>query len=310
MMTRLTKSSYMKIVLVCLLCLTICGTLVGGFGCVRNFADSWRSPWDNYKGSWMNDSTVATGSFEIGASDVNDLAISWLAGKVDVKVVGDSETRGNIIIQESDSAKPPLRWRQTNGKLEIDYGNVQGLLGCSQLSFSSKDLTVLVPKSRADKFDSIELDAASGEYKLDGLGCKRFVLDQASGNVRFANFDAENFTLNLASGAVVYEGEIHGALNSDQASGSAVFDLKLNDPRSAALSLASGEMKLMLPKPGFSVALDKMSGNFSSDYELFSNGNVFYSKADGEGIDALAADDAATKISMNMMSGNFVIGKS
>lgn len=162
MMTHLTKSSYMKIVLVCLLCLTICGTLVGGFGCVRNFA----------------------------------------------------------------------------------------------------------------------------------------------------NFDTENFTLNLASGAVAYEGEIHGALNSDQASGSAVFDLKSNDPRSAALSLASGEMKLMLPEPGFSVTLDKMSGNFSSDYELFSNGNVFYSKADGEGVDALGADDAATKISMNMMSGNFVIGRS
>lgn len=304
-MARLTKSSYIKIVLVCLLCLTICGTLVGGFGCARNFAASWKSPWDNHVESWANDSESSTGSFEVDASDVSDLAISWLAGKVDVRAVEDSETQGNIVVRESDSTKPALRWRQRSGKLEIDYGNIQGLLGCSTLNHAGKDLTILIPKSMADKLKSIELDATSGEYRLDGLGCKHFTLDQASGNVQIANFSAENFSLNLASGAMQYEGEILGALNSDQASGNAMFDLRSANPKTAALSLASGEMKLMLPNPGFSIALEKMSGSFSSDYDLLSNGNTFYSQVDSE-----IATGNESKITMDMMSGNFVIGKS
>ena len=268
-MAHLTKNSYIKISLITLLCLMICGTITGAFYFVERILNPLGS-------HWGDDSNSSSGSFSIDADTVNDISISWVAGKVTVKVVDDTETNGLIQAKESERSRPPLRWRHVGGKLEIDYGNTMSLFGLSLFNFNTKELTLLIPESRCEKLDSLSLDAASGEYTLSGIGCKNLTVSQVSGNIRFEDFSTKNLTMKTASGAFSYNGMLTGALDVDQVSGTTTFDIKSHNPSSAKISLASGDMRLMVPNPNFCVELDKVSGSFTSNYDLVIKGNTYY----------------------------------
>lgn len=306
-MTRLTNNSYIKIGLVCLLCLTLCTTLIGGAACVNSKIGSWNRPDGD---DWVSDPNVSTGTFDIDASAVEDMSINWLAGKVDIKVVNDADTNGAIQVKESLRNAPALRWRHTDGRLEIDYGDVSGLFGCSLFQTNKKDLEILIPKSHTSKLNSIELSAASGEYVMKDVECKMLKLDQLSGNIQATGFKVDDLILSMASGAASFDGEIRETLKIDQASGNAAVCLNSSNPKTAELSMASGEMKLMLPKPDFYVELDKVSGNFSSDYDLLSRNSTYYSDpGEPDPSDSTITMNMGSKITMSMMSGNFFIGK-
>lgn len=324
-MARLAKSSYIKISLVTLLCLTACTAVSGGFLLVNKMIGQWFNPLNTGR-SWVMGEGAATGNFTVDAATVNDISINWAAGSVTVKVVDDAETNGLIQVNEPERSRPSLCWRQTGEKLEIDYGNFSGLFACSSLHFG-KELTVLIPKSRCDKLNSFDLDAATGKYDLSGIECKKLDLNLASGDARFDDLDTESFTANIASGTLSYDGEVTDMLNIDQASGRCTIHLNGSNPLNSKLSLASGDMNLQLPRSGFRLELTKLSGIFQSDYELFSKGDTYYSMADGtpeEHFDPNSVgnhdtsdastdanhDDIQSKISMNMMSGRFTIGKS
>lgn len=339
MMSRLTRSSYTKITLITILCLTICGTLTGAIHFVERFINPLGS-------DWGNDDNTSTGSFTIDASTVNDISISWAAGKVTVKVVDDEETNGLIQARESERSRPALRWRNVGGKLEIDYGNVMSLLSCSFFNFNTKELTLLIPESYRDKLNSFSLDTVSGEHVLSGIGCKNLNVHQVSGNVHFEDFSAQNLTTKIISGTFSYNGKLAGALDVDQTSGNTTFDIKSSNPDSAKVSLTSGDMRLLVPNPNFCVELDKVSGSFASNYDLMTKGNTYYTSealgvmsgsdvnhdtsdthnADGlDGLDKLngadnshdstasngsAASSDTFKIRAHMVSGHLAIDKS
>lgn len=306
-MTRLTRNSYIKIGLVCLLCLAICTSLIGNALFMGNMIGSWNPL--NDKG-WTSDPNVSTGTFDIEASAVDDMSINWLAGKVDIKVVDDAETDGMIQVKETLRNAPELRWRHADGRLEIDYGNVAGFFGCSLFQTNRKDLEILIPESHADKFNAIELSAASGEYVMKDIGCKRLELDQMSGSIQATGFKVDDLALSMASGAASFDGEVHRALKVEQASGNATIRLNSSNPKTAELSMSSGEMRLMLPEPDFYLELDKVSGNFSSDYDLLSRNSTYYSNSgELDSSDPAITVSMESKITMSMMSGNFFIGK-
>ncbi len=291
-MAHLTRNSYIKITLVTLLCLTICGTITGALYFVERILNPLGS-------SWGDDSNSSSGSFSIDADTVNDISINWVAGKVTVKVVDDTETNGLIQAKETERNRPPLRWRHVDGKLEIDYGNTMSLFGLSLFNFSTKELTLLIPESRCDKLNSFSLVTASGEYNLSGIGCNNLNVNQVSGNIRFEDFSARNLTMKTASGSFSYSGLLTGVLDVDQVSGNTTFNIKSHNPESAKVSLASGDMRLLVPNPNFCVELDKVSGSFTSNYDLVIKGNTYYTSealnainGSSAGHDAGDADDA------------------
>lgn len=309
-MTRLTKSSYIKITLVCLLCLVICGTLVGGFAAAGNALNRWKGAWDDRSQSWIAESN--SGAFSVNASEISSIDISWLAGKVTVQTVDDAQTDGLIQVTETEGGKPVMRWRNADGRLEIDYGNIMGMAGCILHPFArnGKDLTVLIPQSQADKLEAFNMDAASGDHSLSGLSCKNLSINQASGNIHVSDFCTENIGLSLASGSFSFDGKINGRIDMEQASGRSTIALHGSNPSECNMSLASGDLQFMLPQPDFCIQLTKMSGNFSSEYELTMtmDGDTYYSGAAKS--HHKDSSQHYTEIDMSMMSGKFTIGKS
>lgn len=145
---RLERSTYVKIALIVLLCLGVCGffggcrgIVPGGgslfapgglMGCVgwnamgeiAGYAGDAVGEMADYAGdaaSEVADATLHSGvrggvastsegsHFEIDASEVNAIDLNWLAGSGSVRVVPDSETGGAIVVNETmHGARNPL----------------------------------------------------------------------------------------------------------------------------------------------------------------------------------------------------------
>lgn len=303
-MTPLTKSSYIKIVLVILLCLLVCGTLTGAFGAMRNAINSWFAPYQEGT-TWTPQASDEVGSFSVDAASVRDLSINWLAGNLSIVVAPDEQLDGMISVTETSNSRVPLRWRNNGGRLEIDYGDVHNVMGCSSWHQDAKDVTISIPESYAGSLGSISLNAASGDYALSNISCSSLDINQASGKTQVNDCAVGDFSLSLASGSFRFSGSVDGLLDFEQASGHSIIDLREANPAKSEISIASGDMRLGLPSPLFQVELEKISGNFSSDYDLISSGGMYYGTSS-----ALAQSPSTAQIRLEMVSGSCEIVKS
>lgn len=303
-MTRLTNSSYAKIVLVILLCLLVCGTLTGACAAMRNAFTAWLSPW-GVERHWVPRENDQVGSFTVDAASVQNLSIDWLAGTLTIMVVPDSESNGIIEVTETSNTRVPMRWRNEAGTLEIDYGNFRSLMGCGSWAHDDKDLVISIPQSRADALQSVMLNAASGKYEISGLTCGTLEINQASGTVQVDDCAVGDLSCSMASGSFNFSGDVADMLGIDQASGQALVRIMSANPALSRISMASGSMDLLLPSSDFQLELDRLSGNFSSDYELMTSGKLYYGSAT-----ALAQSFPVSQMDVEMMSGNLHLGKS
>ncbi len=312
---KLAKSTYVKIGLILLLCLLVCGWLGG---CLRGNRDwdAWGSPWwplggvagcvaleplsdvvkesavvapDDYEGPRNAHADAwGQGSFEVDAAKVSAIELNWLAGTVNVLVVPDEETNGATRATETLSGRvPELLWEVSeSGTLSIDYlPSYGGLSGCSNAWGAGKELELLIPASLQDHLERFELDAASGDYTIDGVSgdalCSQFELDVASGSVAVSNVTVDALDLTLASGRVSYEGTVAQTVSVEQASGEFILSSATAPPADITGSLASGRIVLELPtETALTAQVDKTTGSFRNDFEGAQSGEGAICKLD------------------------------
>lgn len=306
---KLAKSTYVKIGLILLLCLLVCGWLGG---CLRtNRAwDEWGSPWWPLGGvvgcmafepvsSAVDDVVVSSdeddgpgrthadawgqGSFEVDATSISAIELNWLAGKVNVRVVPDEETSGAIRATETLSGRTPqMQWElSSGGVLTINYMDgmrgFSGLSGCSNATMGSKELELLIPDSMQADLQRFELEAASGEYAIDGADrgtlCSTLELGVASGSVYVNDVVVDVLEASLASGRISFGGDVTQTLSIDQASGELTFGGCSAPPADITGSLASGRIVLELPAAtALTPQVEKTSGSFRNDFDGAQNG--------------------------------------
>lgn len=307
---KLERSTIVKVALIVLLCLGVCGFFGGcGRGAVP-WGGSLFAPggllgcagWNvvgevasctgdvvgevaGYAGDTAGevaDATLRGGSrgamtsegshFEIDPSEVKAIDLNWLAGSGSVSVVPDGDTGGKIVVNETvrGGSAPVMACSTEGGVLSIDYmDGGSGLSGCSLGWHGSKDVELLIPAS-AVSLERFCLEAASGEYTVDGADevlCGKMELDVASGSVSVNRASVNDLELSLASGNVTYEGLVAQTLCIDQASGEFRFGGSSPAPKTISGSLASGHIVLELPADtALTAQVDKTSGNFTNGF--------------------------------------------
>ncbi|WP_165043297.1 DUF4097 family beta strand repeat-containing protein [Adlercreutzia sp. ZJ138] len=284
-MAKLTRNTHIKIVLIVLLCLMLCGGLVlcGRFIPLSGASAAFRS-YDH------------SGSFEVDATTVSRIDFSWLAGNATIRVVPDNQTAGMIQVSETRKGfAPELGWSFTDGLLEIGYSRTPfgGVGGCVRAAFDAKDVTVLLPVSLSDRLERLSVDVASGTYSLDQVGCRELGLSMASGELSASGFSCTDAGLDISSGKVTLDGAIGGELEIDQASGDVSVSCAGDQPRIAILDVTSGVVALELNRArGFELIMDKTTGSFNCNMPLESTSD-----------NARRAGDGYTKLNVNLVSG-------
>ena len=209
---KLERSTYVKIALIVLLCLGVCG-FVGGcrvivpwggsllapgglMGCVgwnamgeiAGYAGDAVGEMAGYAGdaaSEVADATLHSGvrggvastsegsHFEIDASEVNAIDLNWLAGSGSVRVVPDSETDGKIVVNETMHGGPqPVMACSTNDGV-LSVNYLEGDGGLSGCSLGT--------------WGSKDVEVLIPE---SAASLERFVLEAASGEYGIDGADA------------------------------------------------------------------------------------------------------------------------
>ena len=202
-----------------------------------------------------------------------------------------------ITFSESGAATDQYKmvWKQSDDKLTIQFCKDSNVVGFGlHFGDGSKDLTVTVPRGWV--CDSLELDTASTDLTVRDMIIREVEIDSASGTAKFENCTISSLDVDTASGDVTFTGSL-SELDFDAASASFTGVLE-NVPDRVKMDSMSGDLALTLPEDaGFTVSLDAMSSDFSSDFPTVKK-NKSYVCGDGH-----------CKIDVSAMSGDVSILK-
>lgn len=235
--------------------------------------------------------TGSTGSASTEA--IREIKIDWISGSVTVEP-GDVQ---EITFLESGNGtdKYEMVWKQSGDELVIQYSKDSSIAGFGlHFGDGSKDLTVTVPRGWV--CDSLELDTASTDLTVRDMIIREMEIDSASGTAKFENCTVSSLDVDTASGDVTFTGSL-SELDFEAASASFTGVLE-NVPDQVNMDSMSGDLTLTLPEDaGFTVSLDAMSSDFSSDFPTVKK-NKSYVCGDGH-----------CKIDVSAMSGDVSILK-
>ena len=255
-MTKLTTASYVKITLIIALGLLILGSIgFGGCSAMR---------FKMMGGTEM-------GSANVDAASVKNLSVKWASGAVNIDVVDEGDAIELVETAPRGMTKAQqMRWSVNGDTLSIDYGT-----WFSCFALGRKDLQVRIPKSCAQNLGAVEIDGASGDYDVNGLGCETLKLKLASGDV---------------------DGRFADRVDVRTASGQTRIVCREACPKAIDADIASGSVSVAVPESsGFTARIEKASGRFSSSFSLSQNGNVYTS------------GDGSASVNARLASGEFRI---
>lgn len=235
--------------------------------------------------------TGSAGSADPAA--IREIKIDWISGSVTVEP-GDVQ---EITFLESGNGidKYKMVWKQSGDELVIQYSKDSSTAGFGlHFGDGSKDLTVTVPRGWV--CNSLELDTASADLTVRDVIIREMEIDSASGTAKFENCTVSSLDVDTASGDVTFTGSLN-ELDFEAASASFTGVLE-NVPDQVKMDSMSGDLTLTLPEDaGFTVSLDAMSSDFSSDFPTVKK-NKSYVCGDGH-----------CKIDVSTMSGDVAILK-
>ena len=261
--------------------------------------DSWihiTSPVDG----WVNAECLKLNGVNqagsVGSADpaaIREIKIEWISGSVTVEP-GDVQ---EITFLESGNGtdKYEMVWKQSGDELVIQYSKDSSIAGFGlHFGDGSKDLTVTVPRGWV--CDSLELDTASTDLTVRNMIIREMEIDSASGTAKFENCTVSSLDVDTASGDVTFSGSLN-ELDFEAASASFTGVLE-NVPDKVKMDSMSGGLTLTLPEDaGFTVSLDAMSSDFSSDFPTVKK-NKSYVCGDGHckiDVDAMSGDVSILK---------------
>lgn len=221
--------------------------------------------------------------------DIFDISVEWVSGSIHIlPTLGDQ-----IQVSESgDTENCAMVVQQKNGKLSVEFCKPSLLNSISRNL--RKDLVIEVPMNW--NLEELEIDAASASVNVEGLTIRNVEFEGASGICEFSNCNVDILDVDTASGDVHFTGTLN-KLECDAAS-SSFTGILANIPSQMEMDSMSGNLDLILPgDAGFTVTIEGMSSDFSTDFETTVNNKTYVS---GNG---------ACRIKVNAMSGDVSIRK-
>ena len=239
----------------------------------------------------ITDGTVGTQG-SVPADRVRDIKIDWVAGTI--TLIPDENASDITFWDEgAEDEKHQMVWKHSGDTLSIQYEKSKVYFGV-QVTSEEKDLTITVPAGWI--CHSLEIDAASAEVQVVDLTLGEVDFDGASGICTFENCIVGELDVDTASGDLFYNGQLETLNVSSMSANCEVVLTKA--PREIDLESMSGDLFLTLPEDcGFSVDMNAMSSDFSTDFEtVTTNGRHVHG-------------DGSCRIDIEAMSGDVCIYK-
>lgn len=228
------------------------------------------------------------------STDIKRIEIEWVAGDI---MIDAREGLNTISVFESmgNDVTETMYCITSGDTLKIQFCKDSIKFPSFGVNYDfSKDLHITVPSSW--HCDELSIDAASSNVTINGLNINEIDFDGASGVMSIVDCNVWDLDIDTASGNVEFNGTLE---NLDFDAVSASFHGTVhNCPSQLQLDSLSGKLNLSLPSDcGFTLHKDSLSGSFSSDFEIISQG------------DAHIHGNGSCKIEVSGLSGDVSIKK-
>ncbi len=251
--------------------------------------------WLNSEGNTQDDSEPhvqqgSEASYTLDASKIDRIKVEWGVGSIAIFPTDGEEI---LAYETGDTNKYPMTVEEKKGKLTISFCDERSMgLG---INFNkSKDLTILVPSHWECR--ELEIEAGSATVQLQGLTIREMEFDGGSGACEFIDCMVGTLDIDTASGDISFSGSLD-VLECDAASASFEGEFT-NVPQSLEMESMSGNLDISLPEDaGFTVSMESMQSDFSSEFETTARNNTYVS------------GDGRCRIQMEAMSGDVIIRK-
>lgn len=236
------------------------------------------------------------GELRLNPDSIQEIEIEWVAGDI-VILAMDTE---NISISESDvtNEQYSMIFKTEGKKLEIQFCKdlLMPELGINLSDNLKKDLYIEVPRGWTGH--SIEIDTADSNVEMHDITLTKLDIDSADGTCDFQNCNIGDLDIDTADGDIYYLGTLD-TLDFDAASASFTGEL-LNTPSRIDMDSMDGKLDLALPEDcGFTLSMDGVSSQLSSDFNGTSTKNGSYIYGDGRcriNVDGMLCDVTLRKL--------------
>lgn len=282
------RNAIARIILYSIAILLLGSILLGGL-ILNTVATNFE--WDNFlQGSWTDAGGELSSVGSVPSSEIRNIQIDWSTGSITI-VPGDVDA---ITYQETGCKDDNDRMvlAMADDTLIIHFTNTRVFWGIT--IDTPKDLLITVPRDWS--CNELEIDVASAQVTIRDLTIETVDFDGASGVCKFENSQVGHLDMDTASGDVRFNGMLQ-ELDLDAASASCTLVLT-QAPKRIDADMASGDLDITLPEnSGFSMKLDAVSGDFSSDFPTTIQN------------DCHVYGDGSCRINVSAMSGDVVIRK-
>lgn len=229
-------------------------------------------------------------STSLDAEGIHELEIEWTAGNITILPKAET-TQITITEPKQTQSKYQMRCTPNGSKLKIEFWQQDLVIHNTDIS---KDLIITVPTDWICQ--ELDIDSASANVEVSNLTIGSIEFDGASGICTFTDCTVDRMDMDTASGDIRFTGTLN-ILECDAMSANCQLTVN-NCPSHIDVSSMSGDLDLTLPENcGFTVAMDAMSSDFSSDFQTStSNGHHVHG-------------DGSCRIHVDAMSGDVTIRK-
>ena len=200
-------------------------------------------------------------SFSFEPARIREIEIEWASGSITIE---PSDAVTEILIGESAvEEKYAMVCKQSEQTLSIRFCKDSVKLSGFGVTIPDKDLVITVPAGWV--CDSLEIDAASADVRINDMNIRELDFNGASGKCDLTRCQVGSLDLDAASGNVTFSGCLD-RLDFDGAS--ADCTLVLTDcPSHIDMEGMSGNLDITLPSDcGFVVNTEGLSAEFTTDF--------------------------------------------
>ncbi len=226
--------------------------------------------------------TAGNVEFSAETTTIRSLEIDWIQGNVTVRPSKDEIIR---VYEEASPSEPEnqLHWRMVDDRLLLRFCESRRFFGINIIE--EKNLIVELPISMLQEMRDLKLNVVSATVDLQALHASTIDVTTVSGDIKTDDVSCRNFeyegvsallsgslktdriSLATISGKILLSGEI-GTMEGETVSGtvSITSDIPL---RAFSFEAVSADITLCCPfdeTDGFTVDIEKVSGEFSCDY--------------------------------------------
>ena len=194
---------------------------------------------------------VEAGTYSVPPGGIKSLDIDWVSGEITVVPYDGNEIKFTEYAQRELQEDEKVKFEISGNTLRIKY-----LDGQSWVRIVTKKLEVFIPTELSQNFDSLIVDSASADIRVEGMITSDMKLDSVSGAIRLSEITAIKLSSDTASGSIDYAYVSADTMRVNSVSGS----VKMNNCTAKKLKTDSTSGDNIISGSFEDISIDTISG--------------------------------------------------